>query len=124
MPRTLVTGASGKVCCWTVGVLAEAGHDILAIDRVISKEALPPGVKLWPVELTDLSELYQFLAGADYVCHIAAIPSPSGFPEATTYQNNTISTSNFFQASVDSGLKKAVHTSSETVYGFIGGGSV
>ena len=121
MPKTVVTGASGKVGWWTVGVLAEAGHTVLAIDRVAPKEALPSGVKFWPVELTDLGEVYQSLAGADYVCHIAAIPNPSGFPEATTYQNNTISTFNVFQASVDSGVKKVAYTSSETVYGFIGG---
>lgn len=121
MPKTVVTGASGKVGWWTVRSLAEAGHDILAVDRVAPNEPLPRGVKFWPAELTDLGEVFQCLAGADYVCHIAAIPSPSGFPEATTYRNNTISTFNVFQAAVDSRVTKVAYTSSETVYGFIGG---
>ena len=121
MPKTVVTGAAGKVGWWTVGVLADAGHDVLAVDRVQPHESLPKGVKFWLAELTDLGEVYQCLAGADFVCHIAAIPSPTGFPEATTFRNNTISTFNVFQASADSGVKKVAYTSSETVYGFIGG---
>lgn len=121
MPKTVVTGAAGKVGWWTVDALVHAGHDVLAVDRVAPREGLPTGVKFWPVELTDLGEVYQSLAGADYVCHIAAIPSPTGFPEATTYRNNTVSTFHVFQAAVDSGVAKVAYTSSETVYGFIGG---
>ena len=121
MPKTVVPGAAGKVGWWATGVLAEAGHDILAIDRVTPNASFPKGVKFWPAELTDLGEVYQCLARADFVCHIAAIPSPTGFPEATTFKNNTQSTFNVFQAAVDSGVHKVAYTSSETVYGFIGG---
>ena len=121
MPKTVVTGAAGKVGWWTVQTLVEAGHDVLAVDREQPSQSLPSGVKFWPSELTDLGEGYQCLAGADYDCHIAAIPSPTGFPEATTYRNNTLSTFHVFQAAVDCGVSKVAYTSSETVYGFIGG---
>ena len=70
--------------------LTAAGHEVLAIDKVAPKEALPKGAKYWPVEFLNLGEVYQAIAGADYVCHIGAIPSPTGFPGATTFQNNTI----------------------------------
>ena len=85
--------------------LVVAGHDVLAIDRVVPAEALPKGAKYWPVEMLNLGEVYQAVAGADYVCHIGAIPSPTGFPGATTFQNNTIATYHVFQAAVDSGVQ-------------------
>lgn len=121
MPKTVVTGGSGKVGWWTVQELVAAGHDVLAIDKVAPKEPLPKGAKYWPVEFLNLGEVYQAIAGADYVCHIGAIPSPTGFPGATTFQNNTVATYHVFQAAVDSGVKKVIYTSSEMVYGFLDG---
>ena len=124
MPRTVVTGGSGKVGWWTVCELVAAGHDVLAIDKVAPAEALPKGAKYWPVEMLNLGEVYQALSGVDYVCHIGAIPSPTGFPGATTFQNNTIATYHVFQAAVESGVQKIIYTSSEMVYGFLDGQKV
>jgi nucleoside-diphosphate-sugar epimerase len=121
MPKTVVTGGSGKVGSWTIKELVDAGHTVLSIDRVAPREPLPNGVKYWPVEFADLGEVYQAIAGADFVCHIGAIPSPTGFPGATTFQNNTIATYHVFQASVDCGVQKIIYTSSEMVYGFLDG---
>lgn len=121
MPKTVVTGGSGKVGWWTVQELVAAGHEVLAIDKVSPTEPLPRGAKYWPVELLDLGEVYQAISGADYVCHIGAIPSPTGFPGATTFQNNTVATYHVFQAAVDSAVKKIIYTSSEMVYGFLDG---
>jgi nucleoside-diphosphate-sugar epimerase len=71
--------------------------------------------------MLNLGEIYQALAGADFVCHIGAIPDPTGFPGATTFQNNVLSTFHVFQAAVDCGVKKIIYTSSEMVYGFLDG---
>jgi nucleoside-diphosphate-sugar epimerase len=116
-----VTGGSGKVGSWVVRALAEAGHQVVSIDRIAPSSSLPQGARYWPVELLNLGEVYQAVAGADYVCHIGAIPSPTGFPGATTFQNNTLSTYHVFQAAVDCGARKVVYTSSEMVYGFLDG---
>jgi nucleoside-diphosphate-sugar epimerase len=121
MPKTVVTGGAGKVGWWTVQELVLAGHDVLAIDKVAPNEPMPKGAKYWPVELRNLGEVYQAIAGADYVCHIGAIPSPTGFPGATTFENNTIATYHVFQAAVDCGVQKVIYTSSEMVYGFLDG---
>ncbi|MBT3605183.1 MAG: NAD(P)-dependent oxidoreductase [Candidatus Latescibacteria bacterium] len=121
MPKTIVTGGSGKVGWWSIQELVAAGHEVLAIDKVKPVEALPKGAKYWPVEMLNLGEVYQALAGADYVCHIGAIPNPTGFPGATTFQNNTIATYHVFQAAVDFGVQKIIYTSSEMVYGFLDG---
>ena len=37
MPKTIVTGGTGKVGWWTVQELVLAGHDVLAIDKVPPK---------------------------------------------------------------------------------------
>jgi nucleoside-diphosphate-sugar epimerase len=121
MPKTVVTGGSGKVGWWSVQELVSAGHEVVMIDKVPPTQPLPRGAKYWPVELLNLGEVYQAVAGADFVCHIGAIPSPTGFPGATTFQNNTISTYHVFQAAADSGVQKIIYTSSEMVYGFLDG---
>jgi nucleoside-diphosphate-sugar epimerase len=121
MPKTVVTGGSGKVGWWTVQELVKAGHEVLAIDKVAPSAPLPKGAKYWPVEFLNLGEVYQAVAGADFVCHIGAIPSPTGYPGATIFQNNTIATYHVFQASVDVGVQKIIYTSSEMVYGFLDG---
>lgn len=121
MPKTVVTGGSGKVGWWSVQELVAAGHEVLAIDRVAPSEPLPKGAKYWPVEMHNLGEVYQAISGADYVCHIGAIPSPTGFPGATTFENNTIATYHVFQAAADCNVQKVIYTSSEMVYGFLDG---
>ena len=52
MGTTLVTGASGKVGWWGVQALAEAGHQILAVDRVTPRAHPPKGGKFWDADLS------------------------------------------------------------------------
>jgi len=54
---------------------------------------------------------------ADAVVHLAGIPAPGVAPDATTFQNNLMTTYNVFSAATLLGLKRVVWASSETLFG-------
>lgn len=110
----VVTGGSGKAGRWVVRDLREAGWEVLNVDLV--HDGGPHGQCLL-ADLTDASQCYDALAGADAVVHLAAIPAPGIRPETETFRNNTLSTYNVFAAAVALGLGKVVWASSETVLG-------
>lgn len=112
--RIVVTGASGKAGRWIVRDLLDGGHDVLGVDLV--RDPTAPGPSL-AVDLTDLGQCHDVIAGADAVVHFAAIPAPGIRPEGETFRNNTVSTFNVFAAAATHGVKRVVWASSETVLG-------
>ena len=69
------------------------------------------------VDLTDLGQCLEVIAGADAVVHLAAIPAPEIHPEGETFRNNAVSTYNVFSAAVQQRVGRVVWASSETVLG-------
>jgi len=112
--RIVVTGGSGKAGRWVVRDLRERGHDVLNVDLV--RDAGPHGTTL-AVDLTDLGQCHDVIAGADAVVHLAAIPAPALRPEGETFRNNILSTYNVFSAAAAHRVSRLVWASSETVLG-------
>jgi nucleoside-diphosphate-sugar epimerase len=77
--KVIVTGGSGRVGRYLVRELAEAGHDVVNVDRARPPEPLP-GRSIW-LDLTDAGEVYDAFAQVRPagVCHVAANPSPGKF---------------------------------------------
>lgn len=117
--KVLVTGSAGKAGRFTVKELAEAGHDVVHVDRIKPGEELP-GVFL-EVDLTDAGEVYDAFAqtGPESVCHIAANPSPQGYSRQGTFRNNVMSTYNVMQAAGDAGAARLIYASSEMATGWL-----
>jgi nucleoside-diphosphate-sugar epimerase len=61
--------------------------------------------------------VYDVLAGADAVVHLAAIPAPGLRPTGETFRINGMSTYNVFAAAEAHGVGRVVWASSETVLG-------
>jgi UDP-glucose 4-epimerase len=110
--RIAVTGASGKLGAVVVTYLADAGHEILALDRVGTRR---DGFLV--VDFTDYGQVIDALAGVDAIVHLAAIPAPGIAPEVETFHNNMLSTFNVFQAARRLGISTIVYASSETLLG-------
>jgi nucleoside-diphosphate-sugar epimerase len=112
--RIVVTGSTGKAGRWVTQDLREHGHDVLAVDLVRGA-----GVHgSWRmVDLADLGQCLEVVAGADAVVHLAAIPAPEIHPEGETFRNNILSTYNVFAAATRSHVGRVVWASSETVLG-------
>jgi nucleoside-diphosphate-sugar epimerase len=117
--KVIVTGGSGRVGRYLVRELAEAGHDVVNIDRVRPQERLPGG-SIW-LDLADAGEVYDAFAQVrpEGVCHVAANPSPRDYPRQQIFANNVLSTYNVMQAAGDGGARRLIYASSEMATGWL-----
>jgi nucleoside-diphosphate-sugar epimerase len=121
MKRVIVTGGSGKVGRACVGELLHHGYEVFNVDLARPAKELCPFTR---VDFTDfgqtveaLSEIDDLYHGVDAVVHLAAIPGPTQFPNSVTFEVNTVSTYNVFEAVCKLGIKNVVWASSETLLG-------
>jgi nucleoside-diphosphate-sugar epimerase len=114
MKKVVVTGGSGKAGRAVVRDLLEHGYDVLNVDLVAPAERTALFLR---VDLTDLGQTYEVLAGAEAVVHLAAIPAPGILTEERTFHINVTSTYNVFSAAAALGLQRVVWASSETTLG-------
>ena len=117
--RVIVTGGSGRAGSFTVRELASAGHEVINLDVARPPAGLPG--EFVQLDLTDTGEVYDVLAQfrPAGVCHLAANPSPFGFPRHQTFENNVLSTNNVMQAAGDVGVSRLVYASSEMATGWL-----
>ena len=117
--RVIVTGGSGRAGTYVVRELTQAGHEVTNVDRIRPQTRLP-GTFI-QLDLTDAGEVYDAFAQArpQGVCHVAANPSPSGYPRQQTFANNVLSTYNVMQAAGDSGIERLIYASSEMATGWL-----
>ena len=122
-----VTGGSGKLGRVVVDDLVAHGHTVVNLDR----EPPPPGPDGRPagrfvkLDLADHGQVLDVLLGVDEhhrhgldaVVHLGAIPAPGMAPDATTFENNILSTYSVFSAARAAGIRNVVWASSETVLG-------
>jgi nucleoside-diphosphate-sugar epimerase len=112
--RVAVTGGSGKAGEAVVHDLQAQGLEILSIDIAASRN---PDDSTLIVDLTDLGQTIEALAGFDAIVHLAAIPAPNVIPDGETFRINTMSTYNVFSAAAQHKVKRVVWASSETLIG-------
>lgn len=119
--KILVTGGSGKAGRYVVRELAAAGHEVTNVDRA-RPDGDSMGGHFLQATLTDAGEVYDVLAQTrpDAVCHLAANPSPGGFPRQQVFANNVQSTYLMMQAAGELGtVKRFVYASSEMATGWL-----
>ena len=127
MKNIVVTGGSGKAGRAVCRDLVENGYNVLNVDINPSSDPCCPFYK---VDLNDLGQTidamrstggkdhpFRTFKQADGVVHLAAIPAPDLCPEDITFKNNILSTYNVFDAAIQTGIKRIVWASSETVLG-------
>lgn len=118
--RVLVTGARGGVGERTVAALRDAGHVVVATDRVPPTRAdWSSGIEYIDCDLTDAGSAFAIARGVDVIVHAAAIPSPEFHPPHVVFTNNLVATFNVLEAAIRCGVRRFVNVSSETVPGFI-----
>jgi len=112
--KVLVTGSSGKAGRAVVDDLLEHGHEVLAVDLVAPRQR---STQFLLADFTDFGQTVEYLAGAEAVVHLAAIPASAIRTEAATFRTNMLSTYNVFEAARVLGLRRVVWASSETIFG-------
>jgi UDP-glucose 4-epimerase len=121
--KMLVTGGAGFIGSHVAEVLVDEGHEVVIIDDLSGgfKENLPKKAIFIEGSISDyelvksIFSRYRF----DFVYHLAAYAAEglSFFIKRFNYENNLIGSINLINASVNSGVKCFVFTSSIAVYG-------
>jgi UDP-glucose 4-epimerase len=119
--KLLITGGAGFLGSALANRLERDGHTVVVLDDLSAgdRTRLAPEVLFTGGDVRDVPRLWTLLAGADVVFHLAAKVS---VPESVLYPVeynavNTGGTVSLMVAARDAGVRRAVFTSSGTVYG-------
>lgn len=119
--KAFVTGGSGFLGYHLVRLLAAQGWQITLFDRLAPRrqEYLELGVNFEQGSVTDRQRLYEALEPAtDAVFHIAGNTSLWSRNDRQQSLDNIVGTQNMLDVARAKGVKRIIHTSSFTVYGF------
>ncbi|GAA2113284.1 NAD-dependent epimerase/dehydratase family protein [Streptomyces synnematoformans] len=117
--RVLVTGGAGFIGSHVVSALAERGHEAVVLD-VRDPAAAGPGCAAYVRgDVRDREAVAAALAGADAVCHQAAMVGlTEDFADAPAYVGvNDLGTAVLLAAMADAGVRRLVLAGSMVVYG-------
>ena len=123
MNKSLVTGGAGFIGSHVAEELAKHGHDVIVLDDLSGgfTDNIVPGVKFVQGSINDVSLVNSLFETEkfDHVFHLAAYAAEglSHFIKRFNYNNNLIGSINLINASVNTGVKCFVFTSSIAVYG-------
>ena len=123
MARVLVTGGAGFIGSHVADALIARGHRVTVLDDLSGgyRENVPAAAEFVEGSITDVPLVDSLFArnGFDYVFHLAAYAAEglSHFIKRFNYTNNVIGSVNLINASVNTGVKGFVFSSSIAVYG-------
>jgi len=123
MSHVLVTGGAGFLGSHVADALLRRGHDVTVLDDLSGgfRENVPAGARFVQASVSDAAAVDRLFAGGPFtaVCHLAAYAAEglSHFIRRFNYTNNVIGSVNLLNASVNSGVRTFVFTSSIAVYG-------
>ncbi|GAA4158203.1 NAD(P)-dependent oxidoreductase [Gryllotalpicola daejeonensis] len=117
MSRYLVTGGAGRLGRSVVTVLAEAGHEVVSLDRA-EVDGLPATQLVR--ELSDAASLVDILRDhrPDAIVHLAAIAVPFSAPDDVIFRTNTSLAFAVLDAAKQAGVGTVLIASSPTVIGY------
>lgn len=121
MSKIFVTGGSGRLGRSVVAGLADAGHEVISVDRdALPADQLPAGVVQETGDLLAPGEALRLLrkTAPDAVIHLAAIAVPFSAPEEVIFATNTRLAYAVISAATELGIGKIVTASSPTVLGY------
>src|SRR5512133_3868390 len=112
--RIAVTGGTGLIGRAVVNLAIARGHRVISIDRVGPADTQAPNdaIEFVEAELTDYAAFENAIAGCDALIHMAAIPSPRGFPDHVVHNNNVVSSYNALSAAARLGINRVCQASS------------
>ena len=118
--KIVVTGGSGRLGRSLVGGLADAGHEVVSLDRAPTDALVRGGVEQVSVDLSDAASTVPALAAAqaDALIHLAAIAVPFSAPEDVILRTNSALAMSVLGGAVRAGIPRIVAASSPTVIGY------
>lgn len=123
MRKSLVTGGAGFIGSHVAESLLRRGHRVTVLDDLSGgfEDNVVPDAELLKGSINDVDLVERLFSERrfDYVFHLAAYAAEglSHFIKRFTYTNNLLGSVNLINASVNTGVKCFVFTSSIAVYG-------
>jgi UDP-glucose 4-epimerase len=120
--KVLVTGGAGYIGSIVAAMLVAEGHDVSVLDNLSRghRDAVPPGVPLFEVDLLDADGVTRALAGGfDAVLHFAALSLVAESVEQPVlyFRTNVGGTLNLLDAMRAAGVPRLVFSSTAATYG-------
>jgi nucleoside-diphosphate-sugar epimerase len=102
-----------------VALALAQGHQVVSIDRTPPRQCDSPdaNVDYLDADLTSYSAVERSLYGCDAMIHLAAIPSPHGFPDYDVHNNNVVGSYNTLSAAARLGIRRVCQASSVNATG-------
>jgi UDP-glucose 4-epimerase len=120
----LVTGGAGFIGSHMVRTLLARGERVRILDNFATgkRENLVPltgSIEVIEGDVRYLNNVQEAVAGADYVLHLAALPSVARSVRTPIESNdvNVVGTLNLLVAARDAGVKRVVYSASSSAYG-------
>jgi uronate dehydrogenase len=113
--RVLVTGAAGAIGRVVTAGLADAGHQVVAVDRVEHDASQAPTVVPVVADVLDAEAMRTAMADADGVVHLASIPHEASLPQIL--RSHVETTAVLLDAMVGTGAARMVFASSNHAVG-------
>lgn len=111
---SVVTGGAGFIGRHLVGLLLDRGHLVRVIDVQVPKH-MDQRVEYVHGSILDRKLLRTVMEGADRVFHLAANPNMWAVDKHEFHQLNFMGTRAVLQAAGQAGVKRIVHTSTESI---------
>jgi nucleoside-diphosphate-sugar epimerase len=117
--RIAITGAGGKMGVPLVQLALNAGHTVVAIDRVPSSSLPAPRSELEEhvLDVADYGALVSTLHGCEAVIHTAAFVQPWAAPEPQVHNANVVGSYNVLAAAEANGIGRVCLSSSVNAIG-------
>lgn len=112
--RALVTGGGGFLGKAIVGLLVEAGHEVVSFSRADHPEVEALGARHLRGDITDEAQVLRAVQGCEVVFHVAAKADPWG-PYDDFFRANVLGTRAVIKACRAAEVPKLVYTSSPCV---------
>jgi UDP-glucose 4-epimerase len=113
--KVLVTGASGRLGRRIVALLAKT-CEVTAFDAKAGESAARHHIQ---GDILDFDAVKRAMRGQDAVIHLAAALVAHKLPDELLMRTNVMGTWHVFAAAAEAGVRKVVHTSSETATGVV-----
>ncbi|MES2437276.1 MAG: NAD-dependent epimerase/dehydratase family protein [Patescibacteria group bacterium] len=121
MNKVVVTGGAGFIGSHLVHALVEKGFNVHIIDDLSGgkKENIHPDATFHHLSIIDKTGVTAVISGADYVFHLAAVPSIQESLEHPdrTHDINVTGMLNVLIASHEAKVKKVIYSGSSAAYG-------
>jgi nucleoside-diphosphate-sugar epimerase len=116
--RLAITGGSGQLGRAVTELARSTGHSVVSIDRVrLTEDPALPDFSFIQADITHYADIGPALRGCDALVHLAAIPSPNGFPDHEVHNNNVVGSYNALSAAARLGIKRVCQASSVNAIG-------